>query len=67
MIGKGYSVQSAMMELNMVAEGYYACKSINEINLKYKVAMPIAEAVFNILYEKAIPLNEMKAMAEKLK
>jgi glycerol-3-phosphate dehydrogenase (NAD(P)+) len=67
MIGKGYTVKSAMMELNMVAEGYYACKSINEINQKYKVAMPIAEAVYKILYEKSTPLNEMKGMAEKLK
>ena len=67
MIGKGYSVQAAMVDLNMVAEGYYASKSINEINQKYKVRMPIAEAVFNVLYEKANPATEVKSLAMKLK
>lgn len=67
MVGKGYTVQSAMMELNMVAEGYYACKSIYEVNQKYKVDMPIADAVYKILYEKANPAAEIKALAQKLK
>ena len=49
MIGKGYSVRSANM--NMVAEGYYAVKCIKEINEKYAVSMPII-AVYHILYEK---------------
>jgi glycerol-3-phosphate dehydrogenase (NAD(P)+) len=67
MIGKGYTVKSAMMELNMVAEGYYASKSIFEWNQKYKVKMPIAEAVYKILYEKANPAAEIKSLAMKLK
>ncbi len=67
MIGKGYTVKSAMMELNMEAEGYYACKSINEINHKYKVRMPIAETVYKILYDKSNPASEVKLLAQKLK
>ena len=53
MIGKGYTVKSAQMEMNMVAEGYYATKSaflINQKNAK-KTQMPIIKAVYGILYE----------------
>lgn len=67
MIGKGYTVKSAMMELNMVAEGYYAAKSIFEVNQKYKVRMPIAESVYNMLYQKVNPIEEVKVLASKLK
>ena len=67
MLGKGYTVKAAMVDLNMVAEGYYACKSIYEINQKYKVRMPIADAVYTILYEKANPAEEIKSLAMKLK
>jgi glycerol-3-phosphate dehydrogenase (NAD(P)+) len=67
MIGKGYSVKSAQMEMNMVAEGYYAVNCIHDINKKYKVDLPICTAVFNILYEKSVPRLEMKRLSEKLK
>ncbi len=66
MIGKGYSVKSAQLEMDMVAEGYYATKSIREINKKYKVNMPISEAVYNILYKGNNPEKEMKILGEKL-
>ena len=66
MIGKGYSVKAAQLELNMVAEGYYASKSIHQINSKYKVDMPISEAVYNILYEKIPQAKEFTALTKKL-
>ncbi|MBC7893555.1 MAG: NAD(P)H-dependent glycerol-3-phosphate dehydrogenase, partial [Sphingobacteriaceae bacterium] len=53
MIGRGYSVQSAQTEMNMVAEGYYAVKSIQEINRQFDVDMPITDAVYNILYQRS--------------
>ncbi len=67
MIGRGYSVKSAQVEMNMIAEGYYAVKSIHEINRQYGVFMPITEAVFRILYEKAPPAQEVGALKKVLK
>ena len=66
MIGKGYSVKTAQMEMDMIAEGYYAVKSVMEINKKFQVDMPIVEAVYNIIYEKISPVIEMRILTEKL-
>ncbi len=67
MIGKGYSVRSAQLEMLMVAEGYYAIKSIKEINEEFRVNMPISEAVYNILYENISPAIEIRLLTESLR
>ncbi|MGL2992788.1 NAD(P)H-dependent glycerol-3-phosphate dehydrogenase [Flavobacterium sp. TSSA_36] len=62
MIGKGYTVKSAMMEMSMVAEGYYAVKSAYKLNQGYGAKTPIIDAVYQILYEG----KEAKAVFKKL-
>jgi glycerol-3-phosphate dehydrogenase (NAD(P)+) len=66
MVGKGYSVKSAQMEMNMIAEGYYGVKCIHKINKQYKVDMPITDAVYHVLYEKISPVIEMRILSDKL-
>ena len=67
MIGKGYTTRSAQIEMHMVAEGYYATKSIKEINETMKVRMPICDAVYNILYNNVPPAVEIRSLTEKLR
>ncbi len=67
MIGRGYSVKNAMMEMIMIAEGYYAVKCIKEINERYNVVMPITESVYNIIYERISPAIEMKLLTNHLR
>jgi glycerol-3-phosphate dehydrogenase (NAD(P)+) len=66
MIGKGYTVNSAQLEMNMIAEGYYAVNCLHQVNKQYNVNMPICNAVYAILYEKRPPALEMKHLAEHL-
>jgi glycerol-3-phosphate dehydrogenase (NAD(P)+) len=69
MIGKGYTVRSAQMEMNMVAEGYYAVKSayiINEQSGKQKTKIPIINAVHKVLYENKNPRKIFEKLADKL-
>ncbi len=68
MIGKGYTVKSAMMEMNMVAEGYYATKSAYEQKnaFKNKVRTPIIDTVYRILYENESARKNFKALADRM-
>ncbi len=66
MIGKGYTIRSAMLEMSMVAEGYYAAALLTKIKKNYEVKMPIANAVYKILYEGKNPRIVMEKLAQKL-
>ncbi len=68
MIGKGYTVKSAQMEMSMVAEGYYATKSAFNLNekSKRKTKIPIIDAVYEILYEGKDPKKVFQKLTEKL-
>lgn len=66
MVGRGHTVKSAQMEMNMVAEGYWAVKSIWEMNKKFKVNMPITNAVYHVLYEKISPAVEIRILEDIL-
>lgn len=67
MIGKGYSVKSAQIEMNMIAEGYYAVRSIYLISKQHQIKLPIINAVYHIVYEKINPLIEMNKLKGYLK
>ncbi|MBP2833330.1 NAD(P)H-dependent glycerol-3-phosphate dehydrogenase [Aquimarina sp. U1-2] len=66
MIGKGYTVKSAQMEMNMIAEGYYAAKTAYEMKATKSARTPIIDAVHDILYENKNPKKVFKKLAEKL-
>ncbi|MBK5213938.1 MAG: glycerol-3-phosphate dehydrogenase [Flavobacteriaceae bacterium] len=69
MIGKGYTVKSAQLEMSMIAEGYYATKSAYHLNQqkgKKKAKTPIIDAVYEVLYENKDPKKTFKKLTEKL-
>jgi glycerol-3-phosphate dehydrogenase (NAD(P)+) len=66
MIGKGYTVKSAMMEMSMVAEGYYAVKSAYKLNQAYGANTPIIDAVHSILYEGKDAKTVFKKLTDQL-
>ncbi len=66
MIGKGYSVKTAQLEMKMVAEGFYATKSLVKVNDNFKVDMPILLAVNDILYNGSSPKKRILQLSKKL-
>lgn len=66
LIGRGCTVKSALNEMTMIAEGYFAADCIRHINFRHKIDMPIADMVYRILYEKAPARRSMKELTAKL-
>jgi len=64
MIGQGFTPKSAQLEMKMIAEGFYACRCIHEINKQYNDTIPIVETIYGILYEGNQVSPEMKRIAE---
>ncbi|QTN38413.1 NAD(P)H-dependent glycerol-3-phosphate dehydrogenase [Cryomorphaceae bacterium] len=67
MVGKGYSVRSAMLEMNMVAEGYYAVDCVKKMGKLHDVSMPICNMVYKVLYERKSPRKQVAKLADKMK
>ena len=66
LIGHGCTVKSALNEMTMIAEGYYASACIKKINERHNVHMPIADMVYDVLYYKASPRKKMKALTDEI-
>ena len=66
MIGKGYSVKSAINEMSMISEGFYATKNAYEISIANKTRFDIITAAHDILYKNDNPKKIMKSLSMKL-
>ncbi|GAC1425769.1 MAG: NAD(P)H-dependent glycerol-3-phosphate dehydrogenase [Chitinophagaceae bacterium] len=66
MIGKGYAVKTALLEMNMVAEGYNASKCIHILNKDVQATMPVADTIYSILWEGGAPRAAFKIIEESL-
>jgi glycerol-3-phosphate dehydrogenase (NAD(P)+) len=67
MVGSGYTVNAAVIEMNMVAEGMTGAKGIFEMNKKYEVEMPIADSVYRILHKRMSAVLELRLLSDILK
>ena len=66
LIGHGCTVKSALNEMTMIAEGYYAASCIKKINERHNIEMPIAEMVYDVLYRRCSPRKRMKELTALL-
>lgn len=66
LIGHGCTVKSALNEMTMIAEGYFASECIRHMNMKHRIDMPIADMVYEVLYRGASARKSMKALSEIL-
>jgi glycerol-3-phosphate dehydrogenase (NAD(P)+) len=66
LIGHGCTVKSALNEMTMIAEGYFAAECIRHINERHNVYMPIADMVYDVLYKRANPRRRMKELTTLL-
>jgi glycerol-3-phosphate dehydrogenase (NAD(P)+) len=66
MVGRGYSVRSAMMEMNQIAEGYYGVNSIYKMGIELDINLPIVNFVYHVLYDKISPMIEVQILKELL-
>ena len=67
MIGRGYSVKTAQLEMAMVTEGYYATKCIKEMNHRFKIEIPIIDIAYDILYNNVSPRVGIKKIVENFR
>ncbi len=66
LIGHGCTVKSALNEMTMIAEGYFASECIHIVNKRYGIRMPVADMVYDILYCGAYPRKRMKELTAEL-
>ena len=66
LIGKGYTVKSAIQSMNMIAEGYYAADSIYQTSKDKKMKTPIIDTIYGILYEEKNADKQFKKLTTKL-
>ena len=66
LIGHGCTVKSALNEMTMIAEGYFAAECIKHINERYNIHMPIADMVYDVLYKRANPRRRMRELTSEL-
>jgi glycerol-3-phosphate dehydrogenase (NAD(P)+) len=66
MIGKGYTVKAALMEMTMIAEGYYGAKTIYELSTSFNGEYPILQFVYQVLYEKGSAKKKMRGLSKVL-
>lgn len=66
MLGKGYSIKAAQLEMNMIAEGYYATESVEELRKDLNIAMPIVESIYQVVYKQQSPARIFKELAHTI-